>query len=125
MLRDCEVSAYAPVSDIERGRQFYEGVLQQRPIDSNEGGVLYQCANGSKFFMYLSGGAGSSRASTLFWTVTDIENEVAELKKRGVRFEHYDGMNMKGDVALAGPTKAAWFKDPDGNILALIQYVQI
>lgn len=53
----------------------------------------------------------------------DIEKEVAELKKRGVVFEHYEmeGMSMQGDIASAGPAKAAWFKDPDGNILALIQ----
>jgi catechol 2,3-dioxygenase-like lactoylglutathione lyase family enzyme len=126
VLRDYEVCAYAPVSNIERGRQFYEDVLELRPMKSNEGGVLYECASGSKFFMYLSGGAGTSKASTLFWSVTDIEKEVAELSGRGVVFERYDmpGMQMTGDIATAGGAKAAWFKDPDGNILALIQEIQ-
>jgi catechol 2,3-dioxygenase-like lactoylglutathione lyase family enzyme len=126
MLSNYEVCAYAPVRDIERGRRFYEGVLRQRPVDQNEGGVLYECANGSKFFMYRSDGAGTSKASTLFWNVPDVEKEVAELKSRGVVFEHYDGMEgmtMKGDVAVADRTKAAWFKDPDGNILALIEVI--
>lgn len=124
MLSQHEVAAYAPVSDIARGREFYEGVLQLKPVLENEGGVLYQCGGGSKMFMYLSDGAGTSKASTLFWDVPDIAAEVAELKARGVAFEHYDvpGMEMDGDIAAdAGGTRAAWFKDPDGNILALIQ----
>jgi catechol 2,3-dioxygenase-like lactoylglutathione lyase family enzyme len=125
MLRDCQVSAYVPVSDVARGREFYEGVLQQQPVQAGAEGVLYECANHSTFFMYLSDGAGSSRASCAFWSVDDIENEVADLKQRGLTFLHYDvpGMRMDGDIAVGGGTKAAWFKDPDGNILALIQQI--
>jgi catechol 2,3-dioxygenase-like lactoylglutathione lyase family enzyme len=123
MLREQEVCAYAPVSDVERGRRFYEDVLGQRPIMSDPGGVLYECGNGSKFFMYQSDGAGTSKASTLFWDVADIETEVADLKARGVTFEHYDmpDVTWQGDVALTPGAKAAWLKDPDGNILALIE----
>jgi predicted enzyme related to lactoylglutathione lyase len=123
MLRDAQVSAYVPVSDVARGREFYEGVLQQQPREESDAGVLYECANQSTFFMYLSGGAGTSKASCAFWSVDDIEKEVAELKDRGVTFEHYDmpGMSWDGDMATADGAKAAWFKDPDGNILAVIQ----
>jgi hypothetical protein len=73
--------------------------------------------------MYPSAGAGTSRASCLFWAVNDIEKEVTELKDRGVTFERYQmpGMTMDGDIAVGGGTKSAWFKDPDGNILAIIQ----
>jgi hypothetical protein len=58
--------------------------------------------------------------------VDDVEREVAQLKARGVKFEHYDadeigGMSMQGDIATGGGTKAAWFKDTEGNIMALIQ----
>ena len=85
--------------------------------------MLYECANQSTFFMYLSDGAGTSRASYAFWSVDDIEKEVAELKDRGVTFERYDlpGISIDGDIATGGGAKAAWFTDPDGNILALIQ----
>jgi catechol 2,3-dioxygenase-like lactoylglutathione lyase family enzyme len=123
MLRNAHVSAYAPVSNVARGREFYEGVLQQQPRQENDDGVLYECAHQSTFYMYLSDGAGTSRASCLFWSVEDIENEVAELKGRGVTFERYDlpGRSMDGDIATGASAKAAWFKDPDGNILALIQ----
>jgi catechol 2,3-dioxygenase-like lactoylglutathione lyase family enzyme len=124
MLRDAQVSAYVPVSNVARGREFYEGVLQQQqPRQESDAGVLYECANQSTFFMYLSAGAGTSTASCAFWSVDDVESEVAELKDRGVMFERYDlpGMRWDGDIATEGGTKAAWFKDPDGNILALIQ----
>src|SRR5204863_6248952 len=98
---------------------------QQQPIQAGAEGVLYECANQSTFFMYLSAGAGSSRASCAFWSVDDIESEVADLKQRGLAFVQYDvpGMRMDGDIAVGGGTKAAWFKDPDGNILALIEQI--
>jgi predicted enzyme related to lactoylglutathione lyase len=123
MLRDAEVKAYAPVSDVERGRQFYEGVLELKAIDSDPEGVLFECANHTQFFMYRTEYAGTNKASCLFWDVADIEKEVAELKNRGVAFEHYDmpGMKVTGDIHEAGGVKNAWFKDPDGNVLALIQ----
>ena len=73
--------------------------------------------------MYLSPGAGTSKASCAFWSVDDVEKEVDELKDRGVTFERYDipGLSVEGEIATGGGAKAAWFKDPDGNILALIQ----
>ena len=53
----------------------------------------------------------------------DVAQEVAELKKRGVQFEHYDAPEMKreGDIHTGGGARAAWFKDSEGNILAVIQ----
>jgi hypothetical protein len=52
-----------------------------------------------------------------------VEREVAELKRRGVQFEHYDDMpgERSGDIVTAGGAKAAWFKDSEGNIMAVIQ----
>lgn len=121
MLRDAEVKAYVPVSDVERGRQFYEGELELKAVGGDAEGVMFECANHSQFFMYRSEGAGTSQASCLFWDVADVEKEVAELKEHGVTFERYEHMNMTGDIFEGGGAKAAWFKDPDGNILALVQ----
>jgi catechol 2,3-dioxygenase-like lactoylglutathione lyase family enzyme len=123
MLRDAEVKAYAPVTDLDKGRQFYEGVLELKVLDANPGGVLFECANHSQFFMYKTEFSGTSKASCLFWDVDDAEKEVAELKAKGVKFERYDlpDMKMTSDIFDAGGTKNAWFKDPDGNILALIE----
>ncbi len=73
--------------------------------------------------MYPSPGAGTSRASTAFWAVDDVEAEVAALRARGVVFEEYDmpGLKTKNGIASAGGAKTAWFKDTEGNILAISQ----
>jgi hypothetical protein len=57
--------------------------------------------------------------------VQDVEAEVAELKSRGVTFEEYDlpGMTMKNSIASGGGAKTAWFKDTEGNIMAIAQSV--
>ena len=66
---------------------------------------------------------GTSKASQAYWQVSDVEAEVAALKARGVKFDEYDmpGMTMKNSIATAGGAKTAWFKDTEGNILAVSQ----
>ena len=73
--------------------------------------------------MYPTPNAGTSKSGQAFWTVDDIVREVADLKKRGVQFEHYDMPELKreGDIYTDGGARAAWFKDSEGNTLAIIQ----
>jgi len=73
--------------------------------------------------MYPTPNAGTSKASQAFWQVDDVEREVVELKRRGVKFEEYDMPEMKtvNGIAIAGGAKAAWFKDTEGNTMALIE----
>jgi predicted enzyme related to lactoylglutathione lyase len=119
--------AYIPAKDVARARRFYEGKVGLKPKEEIEGGVAYEFGKGTACFLYpADDAAGTSRASQAFWTVDDVEREVAELKSRGVVFEEYEpdeigGMTMKGSIASGGGTKAAWFKDSEGNIMALIQ----
>jgi hypothetical protein len=84
--------------------------------------VIYECG-GTEVFMYPTTNAGTSKASQAFWQVGDVEAEVAELKARGVVFEEYDlpGMKMVNSIATGGGAKTAWFKDTEGNILAVSQ----
>jgi catechol 2,3-dioxygenase-like lactoylglutathione lyase family enzyme len=123
MLRTAAITSYVPVADLERARQFYERTLGFVPGDQNEGGIRYECGLGTAFFMYRSAGAGTSKASTAFWTVPDLEAEVADLRNRGVVFEEYDmpGVKTVNGIATAGGAKAAWFKDSEGNILAVVE----
>ena len=95
------------------------------PREKYAGGVIYECGNGSWVFMYPSPGAGTSKASTAFWQVNDVEAEVADLKARGVVFEEYDmpGIKMVNSIATAGGAKTAWFKDTEGNILAVSERI--
>ena len=78
---------------------------------------------GAAVFMYPTPNAGTSKASQAYWEVKDVEKEVAELKARGVKFEEYDmpGITMKNSIATGGGAKTAWFKDTEGNILAVSQ----
>jgi predicted enzyme related to lactoylglutathione lyase len=122
VLKNVPIRAYIPVSDLARARRFYEGTVGLEPKEEYAGGVIYECG-GSEVFMYPTSNAGTSRASQAFWSVDDVEAEVADLKARGVKFEEYDvpGVMMKNGIATGGGAKTAWFKDTEGNILAVSQ----
>jgi catechol 2,3-dioxygenase-like lactoylglutathione lyase family enzyme len=123
MLKNAPVIPYIPVADVARARKFYEEKLGLQPKEDYAGGVVYECGQGSWVFMYPSPGAGTSKASTAFWSVADVAAEVAELKGRGVVFEEYNvpGMKMENSIMSAGGAKTAWFKDTEGNVLAISQ----
>ncbi|MDB4995234.1 MAG: hypothetical protein JWM74_2666 [Myxococcaceae bacterium] len=123
MLQQSPMFAYLPVKDLARARAFYEQKLGFKPQRELDGGVVYEFAAGTACFMYPTPNAGTSQASQAFWQVEDVEREVAELRAKGVVFEEYDmpGLKTKDGIANAGSSKAAWFKDPEGNILALVQ----
>jgi catechol 2,3-dioxygenase-like lactoylglutathione lyase family enzyme len=125
MLTNAPIVPYIPVADVARARRFYEGTLGLKPKEEYAGGVIYECGNGSRVFMYPSAGAGTSKASTAFWVVDDVAAEVAELKARGVVFEEYNmpGIKTVNSIATAGGAKTAWFKDSEGNILAVSQRI--
>ena len=122
MLSTAPIRAYIPASDVKRARKFYEEVLGLEPGEDYAGGVIYECGD-TEAFLYPTLNAGTSKASQAFWQVEDVEAEVAELKARGVKFEEYDfpGMTMKNSIVTAGGAKAAWFKDSEGNILAVTE----
>ena len=123
MLTTTPIIPYIPVANIARARKFYEEKVGLKPKEEYAGGVIYECGKGSWVFMYPSPGAGTSKASTAFWTVDDVAAEVVELKGRGVKFEEYDmpGLKTADGIATAGGAKTAWFKDSEGNILAISQ----
>jgi catechol 2,3-dioxygenase-like lactoylglutathione lyase family enzyme len=123
MLQKSPLYAYIPVANLARARRFYEEKLGFKPTREVAGGVHYDFAGGTACFMYPTPNAGTSKASQAFWQVDDVEKEVAELKARGVTFEEYDmpGLKTKNGIATAGGAKSAWFKDTEGNILAIVQ----
>jgi catechol 2,3-dioxygenase-like lactoylglutathione lyase family enzyme len=124
MLADKEAVATLAVKDLAAARKFYEGVLGLK-VEGNQGSeaVTYR-SGGSRVIVYQSQYAGTNKATAANWLLgKDIEKIVMALAERGVKFEHYDlpGLTRKGDLHVAGDDfKAAWFKDPDGNIIALM-----
>src|SRR5689334_14905473 len=127
MLQKSPMYAYIPAKDVGRARKFYEDKLGLKPKQEIAGGVAYEFGEHTGAFLYPTPNAGTSKASQAFWQVDDIEREVAELKSRGVEFEDYGmpGERSPSGVITAGGAKAAWFKDTEGNILAIIQSVEL
>jgi predicted enzyme related to lactoylglutathione lyase len=125
MLQDCPIHSYIPAADVARARAFYEEKLGFKATEEVGGGVVYKFAGGTACFLYPTANAGTSKASQAFWDVADIESEVAELKRRGITFEKYDfpGTDANG-ITTAGGARAAWFKDSEGNIMAIVQSLQ-
>lgn len=122
MPQDFPMYSYIPATDVGRARAFYEGKLGFKPKMETAGGVVYEFGGGTACFLYPTPNAGTSKASQAFWQVKDIERVVSELKALGLSFEKYDTPDMDANnISTAGGAKAAWFKDSEGNIMALVQ----
>jgi catechol-2,3-dioxygenase len=123
MLVNKEIVATVAVKDLAVARKFYEGTLGLK-VASTEGAEAITFESGrSSLLVYRSQYAGTNQATAFNFNVgEEIGKIIAALKERGVKFEHYDfpGVTREGDVHLMGPSKAAWFKDPEGNIIALV-----
>jgi predicted enzyme related to lactoylglutathione lyase len=131
MLSRAKIGAVIPVSDLERGIEFYGQTLglgtPERDDISDNPGARFPIGGG-ELYIYKSVGAGQSKHTLCAFEVDDIEQEVDDLRGRGVSMEEYDMPGMKtenGIVDMGGGIKGAFFKDPDGNILGLGQRVQV
>jgi catechol 2,3-dioxygenase-like lactoylglutathione lyase family enzyme len=123
LLRDKNAVANIAVKDLEKAKRFYQDVLGLQLIDSNTPEVVVFKSGNSMIIVYKSDYAGTNKATSMTWTVGDnIEEVVQALKAKGITFEHYNMPNvtLEGDIHVDGQMKVAWFKDPDGNILNLI-----
>jgi catechol 2,3-dioxygenase-like lactoylglutathione lyase family enzyme len=123
MLQNFPIYAYIPATDVARARRFYEEKLGLAPKEATASGVFYEFGEGTGCFLYPTPNAGTSMASQAFWEVEDVEREVAQLRSRGVVFENYaePGQQHDKDIVTDGGAKAAWFKDSEGNIMAVVQ----
>jgi len=123
VLADKDAMATIAVKDTKVAQKFYEGTLGLKPAPEQEPGVLAYKSGQSTVLIYESQHARTNKATAATWVVgADLEGVVRALKAKGVTFEHYDlpGTTRQGDVHVAGKTKVAWFKDPDGNILSIV-----
>jgi len=122
MLGDSDAIATIPVKNIDVARKFYQDKLGLMTGPSREKGVLTCKSGASSVLVYESKYAGTNEGTAATWAVDDVDGTVGTLKEKGVTFEHYDlpNMTLKGDVHVSDGMKAAWFKDPDGNILAVV-----
>lgn len=124
MFENTDASANLAVKDLQKAREFYEGMLGLKQVGSAGDELVVYRSGKSLINVYRSEFAGTNQATALTWAVgKDVEGVVKKLKDKGVMFEHYDmpGMTRKGDVYVDDHhMKVAWFKDPDGNILNIV-----
>jgi catechol 2,3-dioxygenase-like lactoylglutathione lyase family enzyme len=123
MLKDSNVCAVLAVKDLDEAKEFYENKLDLGKGKEDPGGVLYKSGDSALYVYVSKDNAGTNQATAAAWNVETIEEVVEDLKSRGVKFEHYDfpGTKREGDIHVMGPVKGAWFKDPSGNILNIVE----
>jgi catechol 2,3-dioxygenase-like lactoylglutathione lyase family enzyme len=111
-----------PAKDLDGTRRFYEGVLGAQVVMEDPGGIIYRSGD-SYFSLYPTEFAGTAQHTLGAFMVQDVEAAVADLRGKGVTFEEYDlpGVKMVNGIAELGGSRGAWFKDPEGNILSVVQ----
>ena len=125
MLRDTDAVATVAVKDLDVAARFYEetlGLSRADAEDAEDNETIVFESGDTTINVYRSSFAGTNKATALTWTVDDVDDVVRTLKAKGAKFEHYDlpDTRREGDVHVSGDIKVAWFKDPDGNILSVV-----
>jgi catechol 2,3-dioxygenase-like lactoylglutathione lyase family enzyme len=120
------VDASIAVSDLDRARSFYEGRLGfSEVLDLSDTSLVYECGGGSSLHVYAAPAlAGRARGTLATWYVADLEQVVDELVAKGVRFERHSEASLEINekrIHKLADGLVAWFKDPDGNLLAIEQ----
>lgn len=126
MLGDTKAFSGFSVKDIAETRKFYEGVLGLKVSEEEGMGLDLHLANGTHVFLYPKDNHEPATFTVLNFPVEDIDAVVDDLSAKGVVFEKYDdfGQDEKGIARSDDPAKGpsiAWFKDPFGNILSVLQ----
>ncbi|MHB0856803.1 MAG: VOC family protein [Anaerolineae bacterium] len=120
------VSATIAVVDLDRARSFYEDKLGLNLIRSDVQGLEFDAGEGTRLQVYKRPTPANCDQTVAAFEVDDVGRTVQDLSDRGIQFEHYDLDWLKTDaqgIASVSGEKAAWFKDPEGNILALYERV--
>ncbi|MGH8471099.1 MAG: VOC family protein [Gammaproteobacteria bacterium] len=123
MLSHVDAVANIAVKNLEAARKFYQDTLGLKQVGAEGEELMIFKSGSSTINVYRSQYAGTNQATAVTWTVgDDVDDVVRALKSKGVTFERYDmpGMTREGDVHVAGDMRVAWFKDPDGNILNIV-----
>ena len=123
MLGSMDIIAFVPITNAERSRAFYEGVLGLRFVSDDQFALVFE-ANGTMVRAVKVKESTPAQFTVLGWEVSGIEDVVRALAKRGVKFEIFEFMKQDELGIWNAPSgaKVAWFKDPDGNVLSVSQH---
>ena len=121
MLSGRKVYATIPATDLERASRWYAEKLGLKATKTAEMGMVYELGNGTGFLLYPTSNAGQAPNTLATFSSTDVKADVTALRARGVVFEEYDfpGLKTENGIAMLGDRMGAWFKDSEGNILAI------
>jgi catechol 2,3-dioxygenase-like lactoylglutathione lyase family enzyme len=122
LLRETDAVATLAVKDLGKAARFYEETLGlSRASSEGDEAIAFESGE-TTINVYRSSFAGTNKATALTWAVDDVDDVVRTLKGKGIKFEHYDlpETRREGDVHVSGDIRVAWFKDPDGNILSVV-----
>ena len=125
MLAQSRMTTILPVVNVERARKFYEGALGLRPAETRADGTVVYRGDAGEIALSPRTEPTHNQYTALSFEVKDVVAEVQDLERRGVAFDDYDLPDLKtvGHVCVIGSEKAAWFHDPEGNILCLHENV--
>jgi catechol 2,3-dioxygenase-like lactoylglutathione lyase family enzyme len=120
-LAHCQVTCMLPVKDLARARRFYEDGLQLTPLGARPDGKFVYLCGGTELALFPKPEGTKAEHTAISFRVGDIRAAIAALEQRGVVFDDYDlpGFKTVEHVCVLGSEKAAWFRDPEGNILCL------
>lgn len=123
MFKNTKAFSGFSVDDLQKAKTFYSQTLGLEVVETPEGLAL-DIAGGARIFIYPKPNHVPATFTILNFPVDDIEQAVDALGKRGVRFEQYDEGDLKTDqkgIARGAGPNIAWFKDPAGNILSVLE----
>jgi catechol 2,3-dioxygenase-like lactoylglutathione lyase family enzyme len=123
MFKDAKAFSSFSVNDPRKAKEFYGRALGLEVVENQEG-LQLDLAGGSRVFIYPKPNHTAATFTVLNFPVTNIDAAVADLTRRGVQMERYDDSDIKTDEKgiFRGPgPKIAWFKDPAGNILSVLE----
>jgi catechol 2,3-dioxygenase-like lactoylglutathione lyase family enzyme len=124
MLANRRAHTTLPVQDLDEAKRFWGERLGFSAIEENPVATMYRAGDATAFVVTRSSGRPTGEHTQMGFTTPDIAADVAELKARGVVFEEYDspGLRTEGSIATTPAGRAAWFKDPAGNLVGLIEF---
>jgi len=121
LLSDHRAYATIPASNLARAKAWYRDKLGLEPAEELPIGIVYRLGEGTGFQLYETQFAGTAQNTAMAFSSSDVAADMQMLRERGVKFEDYDfpGLKTENGMAKMGPYHGAWFKDSEGNILAI------
>jgi catechol 2,3-dioxygenase-like lactoylglutathione lyase family enzyme len=126
MANDVRAFSSFSVNDLSPAREFYSRTLGV-PVIEKEEGLQLDLGGGGTAFLYPKPDHTPASFTVLNFLVPDIDSAVDDLTRKGVKFEHYERYktDAKGIAREDGGPKIAWFKDPAGNILSVLEGMKV